>query len=332
MRQDQILYSRWRQFLIGLSLFACMAAWPFVFKNVYFYNILFLTFLYISLSQSWNILSGYCGQISLGHSIYFGIGAYTSFIILQKFGISPWLGMIGGAFLSVGVSFLVGYACFQMEGHYYSIATLVIAEMALLSANSWDYIGGALGIELIFKEESWWTLQFARTRLPFLYLALGLAVITWCVTFFLEESRWGYGWRAVRDNREAAESLGVNVFRSKMMAAAVSAFFTALGGSLYAFFVGYIDPINVMHFRFSLLMALPAVVGGIGTLWGPVIGACLLIPLTEFTHSYFGGSGTGLDLMIYGACIIAISLIRPEGLVSFFSRSVPQSGRKPCPL
>ncbi len=120
------------------------------------------------------------------------------------------------------------------------------------------------------------------------------------MTFVIEDSKWGYWWRAVKDNAEAAESLGVVVFRSKMAAAALSAFFTAIGGSFYAAFVSYIDPDSVMGFQFSLLIALPAVLGGIGTLWGPALGALVLIPLTELTRSYFGGSGSGLDLIIYG--------------------------------
>jgi branched-chain amino acid transport system permease protein len=132
----------------------------------------------------------------------------------------------------------------------------------------------------------------------------------------IEDSKWGYWWRAVKDNAEAAECLGVVVFRSKMAAAALSAFFTALGGSFYAAFVSYIDPDSVMGFQFSLLIALPAVLGGIGTLWGPALGAAVLIPLTELTRSYFGGSGSGLDLIIYGVLIMAISLARPEGLTS----------------
>jgi branched-chain amino acid transport system permease protein len=141
------------------------------------------------------------------------------------------------------------------------------------------------------------------------------------VTYVIEESRWGYWWRAVKDNTEAAQSLGVTVFESKMAAAAISAFFTAVAGAFYAAFVSYIDPESVMSFRFSLLFALPAVLGGIGTLWGPAVGAAVLIPITEITRSYAGGSGSGLDLIIYGALIMLIALLKPEGILSLFRRS-----------
>ena len=141
----------------------------------------------------------------------------------------------------------------------------------------------------------------------------------WIVTWKIEDSRWGYWWRAVKDNAEAAESLGVVVFRSKMAAAAVSAFLTAVGGGFYAQFVSYIDPESVMSFQFSLLMALPAVLGGIGTLWGPAVGAAILIPITEVTRSYAGGTGKGFDLIVYGLLVMGIALGRPEGIVGAFS-------------
>jgi branched-chain amino acid transport system permease protein len=144
-------------------------------------------------------------------------------------------------------------------------------------------------------------------------------VVTWLATWIMEESKWGYWWRAVKDNPEAAESLGVVVFHSKMSAAAMSAFFTALGGAFYAQFVSYIDPDSVMSFQFSLLIALPAVLGGIGTLWGPALGAVILIPLTEVTRSYAGGTGRGVDLIVYGVLIVTIALVRPDGLVGLFA-------------
>ena len=144
--------------------------------------------------------------------------------------------------------------------------------------------------------------------------------MTWLVTWEFEDSKWGYWWLAVKDNPEAAESLGVVVFHSKMAAAGVSAIFTSIAGSFYAQFVGYIDPESVMNFQISLLMALPAVLGGIGTLWGPALGAVILIPLNELVRSYVGGTGAGIDLIIYGLLILVISLARPQGLVSLLTR------------
>ena len=312
---------RRNQLVIGALVFAAVATLPYFVKDIYLQNVLILTLMYAALSQSWNILGGYCGQISLGHALYFGVGAYVTTVLFLKYDVSPWFGMVGGGVLSALLALALGWPCFRLKGHYFSIATIVIAETALLLAHNWDYVGAAMGLQWPFNPDSWATLQFARDKLPYFYFALGLLIVTWLVTYAIEESRWGYWWRAVKDNPEAAQSLGVTVFSSKMAAAAISAFFTAIGGAFYAAFVSYIDPDSVMAFRFSLLFALPAVLGGIGTLWGPVVGAAILIPVTEITRSYAGGSGSGLDLIIYGGLIMLIALLKPEGILSIFRRA-----------
>lgn len=305
--------------LLACGVVALAACLPFVVKDVYLQNVLVLTLMYAALSQSWNILSGYCGQISLGHALYFGIGAYATLLLFTKFGVLPWFGMIAGGGVAAVVAAAVGYPCFRLKGHYFVIATIVIAEAGLLLMLNWDWAGAAMGIEVPVRGDSWTKFQFARSKLPYFYFALGLAFVAWLVTWKIEDSRWGYWWRAVKDNAEAAESLGVVVFRSKMAAAAVSAFLTAVGGGFYAQFVSYIDPESVMSFQFSLLMALPAVLGGIGTLWGPTVGAAILIPITEVTRSYAGGTGKGFDLIVYGLLVMGIALGRPEGIVGAFT-------------
>ena len=296
---------RRRDLIVAVCLAAIAALVPLFVKDVYVQNIMVLTLMYAALSQSWNILSGYCGQISLGHALYFGLGAYTTALLFTKFGVLPWFGMLGGGLISAVIAMALGYPCFRLRGHYFVIATIVIAEIALLLFQNWDWAGAALGIDIPVRGDSWLKFQFTRSKLPYFYFALALACVAWFVTWWLEDSKWGYWWRAVKDNPDAAESLGVVVFNSKMGAAAVSAFLVAVGGSFYAQFVSYIDPESVMGFQFSLLMALPAVLGGIGTLWGPVLGAVILIPLTELTRSFIGGSGRGVDLIVYGALIVA---------------------------
>lgn len=314
--------ARRRQLITAFVVFALIALVPRLVTDVYMMNVLILTLLFAALSQSWNLLGGYCGQVSLGHALYFGIGAYATSILYVKFGITPWGGLLAGGIIAALIALALGYPCFRLKGHYFSIATIVIAEIGLLLFHNWDYAGAALGIQWPFTPDSWWTLQFARDKAPYFYFALGLFAVTWLVTFSIVESKWGYWWRAVKDSADAAESLGVTIFRSKMAAAAISAFFTAVGGGFYAAFVSYIDPDSVMHFRFSLLMALPAVLGGVGSLWGPAIGALILIPLAELTRSYLGGSGSGLDLVIYGGLIMIVSLTRPEGILSIIKPAV----------
>lgn len=319
---------RRRDLILAAALAAIAALTPLFVKDVVVQNILILTLMYAGLSQSWNILSGYCGQISLGHALYFGLGAYTTELLFTKFGVLPWFGMLAGGVVSALIAMGLGYPFFRLRGHYFVIATIVIAEIGLLLFHSWEWAGAAMGITIPIRGDSWLKFQFLRTKLPYFYFALALCCLAWFVTWWLENSKWGFWWRAVKDNPEAAESLGVDVFNSKMGAAAVSAFLVAIGGSFYAQFVSYIDPESVMGFQFSLLMALPAVLGGIGTLWGPVLGAAILIPLTELTRFKFGGSGRGVDLIVYGTLIVLISLALPRGLLSLFSRARPKGATR----
>jgi branched-chain amino acid transport system permease protein len=314
---------RRRQVLVLIAVSAAVALLPFLVTDVYLQNIMILTLMYAALAQSWNILGGYCGQISLGHALYFGVGAYATSFLFVTYGTLPWFGLLAGGALSAALALVLGYFCFRLKGHYFAIATLVIAEIGLLLVQNAPFFGGAMGIQWPLGEDSWATMQFARNKLPYIYLALALFIVTWLVTWIIEGSRWGFWWRALKDDAQAAESLGVEVFRSKMAAAAVSAFFTAAAGAFYAAFVAYIDPDSVMSFRFSLLFALPAVLGGIGTLWGPAVGALILIPLTEVTRSYIGGTGSGADLIIYGALIMAVALAKPEGVLDLL-RSRPK--------
>jgi branched-chain amino acid transport system permease protein len=306
-------HQRRRRDLFVALIFAVLAALaPLFVKDVYVQNIMVLTLMYAALSQSWNILSGYCGQISLGHALYFGLGAYTTALLFTKFGILPWFGMIAGGVISALIAMALGYPCFRLRGHYFVIATIVIAEIGLLLFHNWDWAGAALGIDIPIRGDNWLTFQFTRSKLPYFYFALALACVAWLVTWWLEDSKWGFWWRAVKDNPDAAESLGVVVFNSKMGAAAVSAFLVAIGGSFYAQFVSYIDPESVMGFQFSLLMALPAVLGGIGTPLGPVVGAAILTLLPEalrFLADY--------RLMINGAIIVIAVLFMPRGLLSW---------------
>jgi branched-chain amino acid transport system permease protein len=318
---------RRRELLTAFGAALLMGCVPLAVTDVYTQNVLVLTLLYVSLSQSWNILGGYCGQMSLGHAVYFGIGAYSTVILYMMGGIIPWTGMICGAALAACMALALGYFCFRLAGHYYTIATIVIAEAALLLVLNWDWAGAALGLQLPFGPDSWATFQFGRNKLPYFYFVLLLALTTWLVTWAIEGSRWGFWWRAVKDDVEAARSLGVSIFNSKMAASAISAFFTAICGGFYSLFISYIDPQSVFGFQISLLITLPAVLGGIGTLWGPALGAIILIPIGEVTRSYVGGTGSGTHLIVYGALILFVALGRPQGLVSLLRPWSPAKGR-----
>ena len=307
---------RQRQLLTAGVLLLLCAAIPFLVKDAYTQNLLILTILYAGLAQAWNVLGGYCGQISLGHALYFGIGGYVSTLLFTGLGVPPLFGMFAGGLAGATVALLVGWPCFRLSGHYYAIATIVVAEMGYLLFLNWDAVGAATGIYTPIGDDSWVNMQFRTSKVPFYVLVVGYAAACWGVAFLVEGSRWGFYWRAVRDDFIAARSLTVRVFPSKMAAAFISGGLTGIGGAIYAQYVGYIDPDSMFSANLSILVALPAVIGGVGSIWGPLIGAAVLIPVSELTRSYAGGGGTGIDLMIYGGLIVVIALARPAGLVS----------------
>jgi branched-chain amino acid transport system permease protein len=315
---NAITRRRRTELLLGLVVLLGLAALPFGISDVYTQNLIIITILFAGLSQAWNVLGGYCGQISLGHALYMGIGAYVSTMLFVHAGVPPTIGMFAGAAVAGLAALLVGWPCFRLSGHYYAIATVVVGEIGYLLFLNWDYVGAATGIFVPFKGESLIDLQFRTSKLPFHMVVLAFAALTWVVAFLIEGSRWGFAWRAVRDDVVAARSLAVRVFPSKMAAAAISGALTGMGGAIYAQYVGYIDPDSILAGHLSILIALPAVLGGVGTLWGPLLGAAVLIPVSELTRSYLGGSGQGVDLMIYGGLIVVVALARPAGLVSLF--------------
>ena len=313
-----IVARRRRELVVGAALLAILALLPLAVHGTYWRGVIVLCLLYAGLSQGWNVLGGYCGQISLGHALYFGIGAYTSTILFTRLGVPPTLGLVAGGALAGAAGLLVGWPCFRLSGHYYAIATLVVGLMALLLVQNWGFANAAMGITVPFRHASWIDLQFRFAVLPFHYVMLAYAALAWAVAWFVEGSRWGFYWRAVKDDVAAARSLGVRVFPSKMAAAAISGAIAGVGGALYAQYVGFIDPDSTLGLSLSVLIALPAVVGGVGTLWGPLLGAAVLIPVQQLSVAWLGGAGGGVDLMVYGALIVTLALLRPQGLVSLF--------------
>lgn len=314
--------------LILPILVLALLVYPWVFTLPSQRNLMVLVFLYAMLGQAWNIIGGYAGQVSLGHAVYFGVGAYTSTILLVKLGITPWVGMFAGGLVAAALSQIIGYPCFRLKGHYFVIATIVLAEIGYVLFTNWQWAGGAIGLYLPLLPESLLNFQFHSSKVPYYYISFGLLVVVTAIVFLIERSKLGFYFRAIREDPDAARSLGINISGYKMLAIAISAFFTGIGGTFYAQFVLFIDPGNVLHFMFSVLVMLIPVFGGIGTLWGPVLGAFILIPLSEFTRVYLGGGGRAIDLMLYGALIMLVAIFEPRGLWALVTR-FNAGGRRP---
>ncbi len=279
-------------------------------------NLLILALMAAQLGVAWNIVGGYAGQVSLGHAAFYGIGAYTSTMLLLAWGLNPWAGALAGGAVAVAVGLLIGWPCFRLKGHYFTMATIAVAEIVQTLFNNWEPAGAAVGLTIPMTQTGLAAMVFDG-KLPYYYLALGLLVFSMGVCVALEKSHVGYYLRAIKDEPDAARSLGVNLTRYKLVALALSSFLCALGGTLYAQKELYIDPGSVLSTGLSIKMALAAILGGVGTLWGPLVGAVALTAIEEGSRALLGGSGRGTDLIVYASLIIAIAVWQPGGLVGW---------------
>ena len=281
-----------------------LAAFPLAVHNHFLLHLSIMVLLYALLGMSWNLLGGYTGQISFGHAAFFGTGAYTSTILLLRFGISPWLGMLVGAVLAVLLSLPLGWLTFRLRGPYFALATLAFAEVVRVIVFNWDSLtGGGDGLNILTD---------LGGVVRFYYIILALTVVGVVVLRSFIRSRWGYFLNAIREDEDAAEALGVPATRMKVIVLAVSAFFVALGGSFFASYQLYINPDLVYESQISIQMIVVTIVGGIGTLEGPIVGSLVLVPLSE----YFRGLSPVANPLIYGLFIVIFMLFLPEGIVT----------------
>jgi branched-chain amino acid transport system permease protein len=299
-----------------ITLLAIAICLPWLDDNPAHLNLCILMLMAAQLGTSWNVIGGYAGQVSLGQAAFYGLGAYASTLLLSRLDINPWIAILAGGGLSAALSLLVGWSCFRLKGHYFAMATIAVAEIIQILFTNWDYAGAAVGLSLPM-DEGWSRLVFSSKE-PYYYLALGLLLLTLLASYLIDRSYLGYYFRAIKDEPDAARSLGVNLRRYKQIAFAISSFFTALGGSLYAQKELYIDPGSVLNTGLSVKMALVSILGGVGTLFGPLVGAGVLTAIEEGTRAAFGGTGRGTDLVIYAALIIVIAVYYPSGVIGWF--------------
>jgi branched-chain amino acid transport system permease protein len=275
-----------------------------------------MVFFFAALTGAWNIVSGFAGQVSFGNAAFFGIGAYTSTILYLSLGVSPWLGMLAGGFLSVAIGIIVGYPCFRLKGIFFSLATFAIAEVLRIICVHWRGLThGGLGLLIHFKH-GFSNLMFGE-KMPYAYIIMGITAIIVLLTYFIENSRFGYYLKALKENEDAAQSLGVNTAKWKLIAMSVTAFFTACVGTFYAQYLLYIDPDIGFSWAISVDAMLPTVVGGIGTIAGPLIGAIILTPLDVLLRGWFGGLYAGLSFLMYGCILLIVVMLLPEGIIKW---------------
>ncbi len=291
---------------------------PLLYDNHHFQHVLILVFLYALLGQAWSLAGGYAGMISFGHIAFFGFGAYTSSLLFLDIGLSPWLGLFAGGILSAGCAVLIGYPLSKLRGHYFAIATIALQQVVQILFSNWSLVGGANGLSLPLKS-GWAYFQFT-SKLPYYYIILGLYAFSVLVTYRMIKTRPGFYFRAIANDEDSAKRLGVDIARYKSLALGVSAFLTALAGTFYAQYVLYIDPASILNINMSTIIVLVATLGGAVYLFGPLVGALILIPISEYARAWLGGTGRGVDLMIYGLLIILIVVYQPSGVMGWLQR------------
>ena len=306
-----------------LLLAAGLLLYPIVLQGA-FYRDIGVSLLLAAISASaWNIVGGYAGQVSVGHSMFFGVGAYTPLLFYTQWGWPPLAGIPAGIALSIGLAIVIGMPTFRLSGHYFSMATIAVAELIRISVGTWDWVGAAIGLQGPATARGWWDLTF-RGELPYYYIFLAVLGILLVTTAAIERRRFGFYLRAIKTSERAAKSLGVPVRRTKIKALMLSAGFTSVAGSLYVIKTGFIDPDSGFGILISVQMLIVAALGGAGTLFGPLCGALILIPIQTATNSWFGGGGSGLTYILYGGIIVVIARFEPGGMAELWQRVAPR--------
>jgi branched-chain amino acid transport system permease protein len=324
-------------YLSLLSLVA-LILFPLVVQNPFVLHLLIMILFYAALGGAWNIIGGFAGQLSLGHAAFFGVGAYSCILLNLYTGLNPWVGMVVGMLITSAFAAAISYPCFRLRGPFFTLATIAFAEvLRILVIYFKGFTKGSVGITIPQKMG---LANFAfREKAPYLYIVLTFAAGVFLISYFIQKSRFGYDLAALREDEDAAESLGVNTTRSKLKAAVLSAALTSIGGVFYAQYILFIEPYSEFSLDFSIQFALVPMIGGMGTAAGPIIGSFVLTPLQELLRSWLGGRYAGLHLVIYGCILMLVVIFMPQGILGlikgrFASRekrpssgSIPQENR-----
>jgi branched-chain amino acid transport system permease protein len=287
---------------------------PLLITSAFAIDVFIRILLFAFVGVAWNLMGGYAKQLSLGHAAYFGLGAYTSTILLIRFGVSPWIGILAGGVVAMLASLPIGALCFRLRGPYFAIATIATAQvLMLLFLKFRDFAWGAEGTTIPNLGNAPLMMQF-DAKAAYYYIALALLAIGLAITYRIERSWMGFYLVAVGEDEDAAEAIGVDALKIKRNVYMISAFLTALAGTFYVQYIYFIDPNTAFSFNVSVEAALVSIVGGIGTLWGPVVGTVLLETTSALLQSWLGGGHGGVQLTVYSLILIVVILWRPSGL------------------
>ncbi len=287
---------------------------PLILSTPFQQRLCALVLLYAIAASAWNIVGGYAGQVSVGHAVFFGCGAYASLAAFTHLGWPQIAGLPIGIAASAAIAALLGVPTLRLSGHYFSMATIAVAELARLIVTNTEFFGAAIGLSGPVVPRSVFDLSFT-SALPYYYVFLAVLVVILWLTHWMASSRMGFYLRAIKDNERAARSLGVAAGRYKLYAYMLSAGATSIAGALYASMFGFIDPESGLGILTSVKMVIMAALGGAGLLFGPLVGAAILVPLEEISNNLLGGKGAGITFVVYGAIIVVIARFYPEGIL-----------------
>jgi branched-chain amino acid transport system permease protein len=322
-----------RGLILLVALLAALILFPVV-ANDYLITVLILIFYFAYVGQAWNLMMGFAGQLSLGHALYVGLGAYAAAALYVHFGISPWLGLWASVAVAASTGGLIGLLAFRfgVAGVYFAILTIAFAEFARLAFDHWSWVGGSAGFFLPvanYAKNDLINLRGSPTM--FYYVLLAMTVAAFLLCHALLRSRAGYYWLAIRESPEAAQALGINLFRYRMYVVVLSAAMTSLGGVVFAFYYNNLFPEQVFHISRSIELILAPIIGGIGTLFGPIVGAFLLTALAEGLDEIMRTVGLdvpGVKQIFYGLCLLVVVMFLPDGVWPPLAKLLRLDGRR----
>ncbi|WP_312994490.1 branched-chain amino acid ABC transporter ATP-binding protein/permease [Achromobacter animicus] len=302
---------------VSLILLITMFLVPVVMSTPFWTNLFVLLFVFSALSVAWNIVGGYAGQLSLGHAVFYGIGGYTATLLTQNFGISPWIGMFAGAAISAAVAILISYPTLRLRGPFFALATIAILEVVrLLVIHEESWTGGSSGISLPLNIG--WAWIVFREKINYVIIAFGLFVLVTWVSWYIRKSRIGHYLIAIREREDAALAVGIHTVRVKIIAAVVSAVLTSIIGTFHITYLTFVDPSSAFSLELSIQVAMFALIGGLGTVSGPIAGTFLVLPIAELARGWLSSVGNGMHGLIYGLILVAVVLTIPRGLAGAF--------------
>ncbi|ANY17666.1 branched-chain amino acid ABC transporter ATP-binding protein/permease [Bordetella pseudohinzii] len=302
---------------MGLLALSLLLIIPFAIQSPFVYHLFVLICVYGALATAWNIVGGYAGQLSLGHAVFYGVGSYAATLLVIHFGISPWLGMFVGMALAALVALLIAYPTFRLRGPFFALATIAVLEVVkLLVVHQDGWTGGAAGLSVPLNIGLPW--MIFREKWAYLLVAFLLLLVTLWAAWRIRHSRLGFYLVAVREREYAAPAVGIDTVRVKLAAAVISAMLTAMVGSFHAMYLTFIEPSAAFSLELSIQIAMFALIGGLGSVAGPLAGTVLVVPIAELARGWLGAFGSGMHGFIYGVILVVVVLTMPRGIVGHF--------------